>query len=122
MLAFALQNHRDLGSGYLPEHEGKTHAGKLLQTVPGLLFKLNKTTIINWLIGDFLLGAAYGSIYGNMQEFLDSNELMKAMFIKTGDSIEASFTATIMTVLAALAVIVAIVVINKLFQLENAVF
>lgn len=75
--------------------------------------------LVSWLLAYFVLGAAYGSIYGDMQSFLDSNELMKAMFTKTGDSLESSFTATIMIVLAALVVIVPILVINKLFTEEK---
>src|SRR5699024_9921219 len=76
IIAFALEGARDMGAGYLPEREGRANAKKSLLSVRGLLFKINKGTIICWLIALVIMGAAYGSIYGDMQTFLESNEMM----------------------------------------------
>ncbi len=65
------------------------------------------------------MGAAYGSIYGDMQTFLESNEMMKQMFAQSGVSIEESFTGTIMMVMMVLVSILPIVVVNKLFAEES---
>src|SRR5699024_3060032 len=62
---------------------------------------------------------AYGSIYGDMQTFLESNEMMKQMFTHSGVSIEESFTATIMMVMICLVSILPIVIVNKLFLEES---
>jgi len=64
------------------------------------------------------MGAAYGSIYGDMQAFLGSNEIMKQMFTMSGFSIEESFTGTIMMVMMGLVSVLPIVVVNKLFSEE----
>lgn len=118
ILAFALEGGRDMNSGYLPERQGPAIAKKSLLSVPGLFIKLNKGVIISWLIAFFIMGAAYGSIYGDMQTFLESNDLMKQMFMASGASIEESFTATIMIVLTSLSTILPIAIINKLFSEE----
>src|SRR5699024_6513026 len=93
-IAFVLEGSRDMGEGYLPKKAGREYAGKLLLSVPGLLFRINRGSIIAWLVAFTLMGAAYGSIYGDMQTFLESNEMMKQMFSYTGISIEKSFTGT----------------------------
>ena len=119
IISFILEGKRDMGAGYLPEFEGRAYAKKSLLSVSGLLLKINKGIIIAWLITFVLMGAAYGSIYGDMQSFLESNDLMKHMFSQTGYSIEESFSATILMVMSGLVAILPIVVINKLFTEET---
>lgn len=118
-VAFVLEGKRDLGAGYLPEREGRATAKKSLLSVFGLLTRLNRGMIFAWLITFLVMGAAYGSIYGDMQSFLESNELMKAMFTQSGSSLEATFTGTIMTVIVSLGMILPIAVINKTFHEES---
>ena len=119
LLSFVLEGNRDLNDGYLPEREGRSRAPRSLLSVPGLLLRLNRGVAIGWLISYAVLGAAYGSIYGDMQTFLDGNELLKHMFTQSGTSIEASFTATIMMVMIGLAIILPVVIVNKLFSEES---
>src|SRR5699024_9812015 len=93
-VAFLLDGNRDMGAGYLPQREGRESAKQSLLSVRGLFIKINKGVIISWLIAFVIMGTAYGSIYGDMQTFLESNELMKQMFSHAGFSIEESFTGT----------------------------
>lgn len=118
IIAFALEGGRDMGAGYLPERVGRETAKKSLLSVPGLFIKLNKGVMISWLITFVIMGAAYGSIYGDMQTFLGSNEMMSQMFTISGVSIEESFTGTIMMVMICLVSILPIAIINKLFSEE----
>ena len=117
--AFGLEGARDIGAGYLPQREGRANAKRSLLSVRGLFIKLNRGTIISWLIAFVIMGAAYGSIYGDMQIFLESNEMMKQMFSHSGFSIEESFTATIMMVMIGLVSILPIAIVNKLFSEES---
>ncbi len=119
ILAFILEGGRDMGAGYLPEKEGRGTAKKSLLSVAGLFIKINKGMIISWLFTFAILGAAYGSIYGDMQTFIKSNELMKQMFAQSGVSIEESFTGTIMMVMIGLVSILPIAIVNKLFAEES---
>ena len=118
-LAIVLENYRDMGAGYLPEWAGRAEAKKSMLSVPGLLLRINRGTIISWLIGYLILGAAYGSIYGDIGTFLSSNELMEQMFTQAGVSMEESFTTTIMAIMMLLALILPIVLINRLFSEET---
>ncbi|GGA71184.1 ABC transporter permease [Ornithinibacillus halotolerans] len=119
VIAFALEGARDMGAGYLPVREGRAHAKKSLLSVRGLFIKINKGVIIGWSIAFVLMGASYGSIYGDMQAFLSSNEMMKQMFTHAGTTIEESFTATITMVMMGLVAILPIAVVNKLYAEEH---
>jgi ABC-2 type transport system permease protein len=118
LVAFALEGARDMGAGYLPEREGRATAKRTLLSVPGLFVRLNKGAMISWLIAFIIMGAAYGSIYGDMQTFLSSNDLMRDMFMQSGVSIEESFTSTIMMVMMILVSILPIAIVNKLYSEE----
>lgn len=117
--AFALLNARDMGAGYLPETKGSRKAKKSLLSVHGLFLRLNRGVMIGWILTFFVLGAAYGSIYGDMQTFLEANDLIKMMFTLEGVSMEASFTSVILVVLMGLTSILPVVVVNKLFAEES---
>ncbi|CEA00365.1 hypothetical protein BN1048_00934 [Jeotgalicoccus saudimassiliensis] len=117
--AFFLEGNRDMGAGYIPEREGRAHAKNSLLSVRGLFMRLNRGAIISWFIGFLVMGAAYGSIYGDMQTFLQSNEIMQQMFTEAGVSLEESFTSTIIMVMIILVSILPIVIINKLFAEEK---
>lgn len=119
IIAFVLEGARDMGAGYLPEREGRANAKKSLLSIPGLFIKLNKGMIISWFIAFLVLGAAYGAIYGDMETFLESNEIMKQMFTHSGVSIEESFTSTIMMVMILLVTILPIAIVNRLFSEEK---
>lgn len=119
IIAFVLEGGRDMGAGYLPEREGRESAKKSLLSVPGLFTKLNKGVMISWMIAFVLMGAAYGSIYGDMQTFLESNEILSQMFTVSGVSIEEAFTGTIMMVMIGLVSILPIAIVNKLVSEES---
>lgn len=122
MIAFVLEEKRDLGAGYLPEREGRARAKKSLLSVPGLFYKLNRGIIIGWLITFLVLGISYGAIYGDMGSFLESNDFLKEMFTYTGLSIEESFTGTVMMVMIGLVIILPVTIINKLFSEEKGLY
>lgn len=122
VIAFALEGGRDMGAGYLPEREGRANAKKSLLSVQGLFIRLNKGVIISWLIAFLVIGIAYGAIYGDMQTFLESNEILEQMFLFAGFSIEESFTGTIMMVMIGLVTILPITIVNKLFSEEKNLY
>lgn len=119
VISMALEGARDMGAGYLPQREGRGSAKKSLLSVHGLFIRINRGIMISWFIAFAILGASYGSIYGDMQSFLESNELMKQMFSHAGVSIETSFTGTIMMVMVSLVAILPIAMVNKLFSEES---
>src|SRR5699024_849705 len=99
--------------------EGRESAKKSLLSVCGLFVKINKGVIIGWLVTFVIMGAAYGSIYGDMQTFLESSEMVKQMFTHSGVSIEESFTSTIMMVMIVLVAILLVAIVNKPFSEDS---
>src|SRR5699024_12549938 len=69
VIAFILEGARDMGASYIPEKKGRARAKKSLLSIHGLLYKINKSIIISWLIAFMVMGMAYGSIYGDMKTF-----------------------------------------------------
>ncbi|HLR03536.1 MAG TPA: tetronasin resistance protein [Virgibacillus sp.] len=119
VMAFSLEGSRDMGAGYLPQREGRKNAKPSLLSVRGFLFRINKGVILAWLIAFAIMGAAYGSIYGDMQTFMEGNDMMKEMFMQSGYSIEESATGTLMIIMIVLVSILPIVLVNKLFSEES---
>ena len=121
IIAFVLEEKRDVGAGYLKEKEGRAYAKKSLLSVTGLFLTLNKLALIAWLITFSLIGGAYGAMYGDMQSFIEGNDLMEQMFAQSGITIEDSFTSLIVMVMASLVAILPIVVMNRLFSEESKI-
>ncbi|MGX7349914.1 ABC transporter permease [Dolosicoccus paucivorans] len=119
ILAFILEGKRDLSASYLREKQGKAHAQASLLSIPGFTFKLNKGLILSWMSTFVILGVAYGAVYGDIGSFLNSNELVKAVFSQADVSIEVSFTTTVMMVLVCLVMILPIAMINRLYNQEK---
>lgn len=119
-IALRLESRRDLGTGFWPQRQGPSHAKKGLLSFTGLFVTLNLGVIVSWLLTFVIMGAAYGSIYGNMQTFLEGNDLLKQLFEHSGGTIEASFTATIMAVLSLLVSILPLYLVSQLFREETS--
>lgn len=76
VLTFHLSAHRDLGAGLLPQHGGRRQASRWLQGPFSLIARLERTSTLVWLLGLFILGAAYGSIFGTAGDLVTSNPAM----------------------------------------------
>lgn len=119
VLAFALEGRRDIGSGYLPERTGRSEAKATLLSVPGLFLRINSGMIISWFIAFVLMGLAYGSIFGDLQVFVNSNDIINQMFQLEDASIEASYMGIITLVMIGLATILPIAMMNKVYTEEK---
>ncbi|MCL1859802.1 MAG: ABC transporter permease [Oscillospiraceae bacterium] len=106
-IAYKLNAVRDLDQGFIPARPGKKEASAFLRSNFGLAFRLLRTSLIVWLIVMFSLGASYGSIIGNIDEFVGgSPEYMQilgfdsAVAEATKENIQMyflSFVASMMT-------------------------
>lgn len=114
-LAFKLNSIRDLGQGLIAARKGKTHASPLLGSSLGLSLKLLKPTLITWAITIFVLGTAYGSIFGDIESFIESSEILKLVFASDPDANMAmQFVDTLMVIMSIIATIAIIMIIFKL--------
>lgn len=71
--AIKIVETRDIGSGVLAARDGKAKAGKLLSSPLGLVLSVERNSIIGWIFGSVVLGAAYGSIFSTIGDIIGSN-------------------------------------------------
>ena len=72
-MAIKIVGTRDIGSGVLSTRNGHGKAGKLLSSPLGLVLSIERNSIIGWICGGFVLGAAYGSIFSTIGDIIGSN-------------------------------------------------
>ena len=114
-LALYLNSIRDLESGFLPSRPGKKHASRFLQSPFGLAFRLQRTGIIAWAIGMFVLGSSYGSVFGDLEMFLESSDMMREMLqAAEGFSLTEQYLSMLMSVISMICTIPALMFILKL--------
>nr|WP_289038416.1 ABC transporter permease [uncultured Allobacillus sp.] len=120
LLAYRLNAKRDLEAGLFPSKPGKAHASKSLLSPFGLAFRLQRTAFISWAVGMLLLGVSYGSVLGDLDSFFQGNEMVEKILVQEeGYSIAEQFISIIMTIMAMIATIPAVISINKLNSEEK---
>lgn len=114
-LSLYLNSIRDFGAGFISTKPGKSHASRYLSSPLGLARRLERTPIIAWAIGMFILGTAYGSLLGELEGFLSTSELVQMMIPSApGMSLTESFIAMLITIISALATIPLVMFVLKL--------
>lgn len=113
-IALYLNSIRDLGAGFLAAKPGKVHASPLLQGPLGLAFRLQRTGLIAWAIGMYVLGASYGSVMGDMDSFFADVEIMKDLLVQTeGFTLVEQFLPTLMSVMGIICTIPVLLALLK---------
>ncbi|WP_163971447.1 ABC transporter permease [Oceanobacillus halotolerans] len=124
IILFAIANYlnaiRDLEAGFFSAKSGKRYASRFLQTPLGLALRLQRTGIIAWAIGLFVIGVSYGSVLGDLDSFFEGNEMMMQMLDASGGhSFTEQFIPMLMVVMAILATIPPVMAMNKLYGEEK---
>lgn len=83
-VTFVANAHRDLAAGMLATRAGRKRASRFLQGPFTLLLRLERTPIIVWAVGLFVLGASYGSIFGTVGDIMKTNPMLGSMIGTTG--------------------------------------
>lgn len=120
IIAFYLNYHRDLGEGLIASKPGKKEASKFLKTPMGLLLRLHRNMLIGWLIVAFVLGASYGSVFGNIEDFLAGNEMMQQIFLNNSKfTLAEQFMTTLMTISAILITVPTLMIMLRICSEEK---
>lgn len=121
LLAFRLNSIRDLETGFIAAKPGRLTASKCLQSPLGLALRIQRTTIIGWAIGMYVLGASYGSVFGDLDAFFQTSDIFELILPGTdGFSLTDQFTATLLAVLAMIGTIPILLTMLKLKSEEQA--
>lgn len=120
VLALYLNYLRDLGAGFIAAKPGRPHATSLLKTNFGLTLKLAKGNLIGWGITTALIGVTYGSVFGDIETFIEGNEMFGQMFADMeGESLTTAFISFLYIIMAMLATIPILAIVLKLKSEER---
>lgn len=125
VIAYVLQVNRDVNAGYIAESHGRATAPKSLLSIPGLVLRQQRGMIIGWFIGLFVLGITYGSMFSQMDEFINSNATIKQLFTASAGSspshnaMVASFIVTLFSILAILTSVFAVLIMGRMTSEER---
>jgi len=87
VVALAICAVRDHGAGIIPARKGKAHASAFLRSSLGFTWRLSRGTIVAWALAMFLLGASYGSVCSNIDDFVQGNGMMQQILNASGTNI-----------------------------------
>ncbi|MCL2884658.1 MAG: ABC transporter permease, partial [Oscillospiraceae bacterium] len=112
-VAFYLNSIRDIEQGLLPTRAGRKTAPATLSSSTGLAVRLLRVTFIVWLLCVMLLAASYGSIMGQVDQFL-TGTLGQVVESMPGNSAADQFVTMILSVISMCSVIPALTMVLKL--------
>lgn len=120
LAALYLNAKRDLGEGLLPARPGRKSASIFLQGSMGLAVRLLSMTLLAWLAGVFIISAAYGSVLGDLESFLENNEMLKQAFTGTSEyTLTEQFMTLLMSIMSMLGCIPVLMAILKIRSEEK---
>lgn len=91
-VAFTLLERRDVGGAVLPPRAGPAHGG--ITSHVGLVARLGRGTVLGWAVLVGCLGLLLGSIAGNVDAFVQSNEtadMLRKMGGSAGSMVDTFF-------------------------------
>ncbi|KRK70866.1 ABC transporter permease [Lacticaseibacillus nasuensis JCM 17158] len=106
-IAVTVAATRDIGAGIVSPRPGRRTARAWLQGPLTLLVRLERTSTLIWWLGLFILGAAYGSIFGTVGDLVKSNPMLAKLLGNSG--VTAANHAVILSLANTLTVIFAVV-------------
>lgn len=120
VFAYYLNSIRDLEASFFHAKPGKKQASTLLTKPFGLSFRLQRTGLIAWAVGLYLLGVSYGSVLGDLESFLENMSIMEKILTPTeGFTLTEQFLTMLMSIMAILSTIPALMAILKLIGEER---
>jgi ABC-2 type transport system permease protein len=120
--ALAVLSARDHGQGLLPARKGRAAASRFLQSPLGLAWRLTRNTALIWCAVVFLIGAMYGSMFGDIESFISQNDYYKQIIsggVDVQGSMINSFAAFLLVIMSIISVIPIINIANKIHAEEK---
>jgi len=120
ILAVYLSSVRDLDAGLFKEKQGKKNIAKYVRRPFGFAVRTQSTMMMYWALTLFILGASYGSIFGDLESFLGNNVYLQQMLPPIpGVPLATQFMGIIMMVMGIAACIPAVLIANKVANEEK---
>jgi ABC-2 type transport system permease protein len=101
LTARALQDHRDYGSGLVAQRSGRTEAPDRLSSSFGLAVRLQRGSLVGWVVGLGSLAFFYGLVADQAEQMIEDNPDMADFFAQIGvASVTDAFLSTAMLIMA----------------------
>ena len=105
MITFVVSAERDLGSGLLPDRPGRGKASRLLTGPISLVFRLERTSLIAWVIGIAIYGTSMGTLFNTIGDMMHSSPMVAkiigpAAAASVGKTMTLQFAAMMSVVMA----------------------
>ncbi|MDR2889023.1 MAG: hypothetical protein LBV33_04185 [Lachnospiraceae bacterium] len=116
LVALWVHSRRDIGAGIFPARKGRAHASIALRGPLGWAVRMMRGSFIVWSIGIFALGATYGAVIGELDNFVENNEMISQMLMAAGGmSMVDAFIAMLNPIMA---LIITVPLINCIQRLH----
>ena len=79
--AYRLNYIRDIDQGIIPARPGPSNGSILLRTPSGFTLRLLKASLIVWLLSMFAFAGSYGTVLGEVDEFIANNEMYQQLML-----------------------------------------
>jgi ABC-2 type transport system permease protein len=119
-VAYGLSSRRDVGAGLLPERGGAAGASRLLGSPFGLALRLHRSALLGWVVAMLLLNLAYGSISGVVEDYADNEIVREMMAAVGGASLVEQWISTILSLVAMIGTIFAVLTTLRLRREETS--
>ncbi|EQM52569.1 ABC transporter permease [Lactiplantibacillus plantarum EGD-AQ4] len=114
-VALGLSAQRDVGAGLISPRRGRRQASLWLRGPMTLLWRQSRGMMIAWLLGNFILGASYASIFNTIGDLAKSNPMIKQLL--GASALAAANRTVVKNFIAVLAVVMVIVALIPAVQL-----
>ncbi|WP_425086119.1 ABC transporter permease [Streptomyces hainanensis] len=118
--AFALSTRRDVGAGLRPSRPGRPAASATLGHPLGFALRLHRGVLLGFAAGGLLFSLMYGSILGSAEDMIRDNEQLRELIDQLGGDVVESFASVVMTVLVVLAACYVVVAVLRARAEETA--
>ncbi len=115
-LALIINGKRDIGAGVFPARKGRAQASRFLQSPFGLAWRLSRNSFLAWAAGILLIGLTYGAVVGELDRFVEGNDIMKQM-LEGGNATGSLVDAFVAMLNCIMSILIAIPLINTAHRL-----
>ncbi|MDH6291475.1 ABC transporter permease [Rhodococcus opacus] len=118
-VAFALTEHRDIGSGLVPTRPGPARASPSLPTAVGSAWRIQRTILFWWAFGIAVLAVVYGAIADQIDDFLGEGEQVADMMEQLGGGTTNMVDAYFAAIFGMMAIAVAGYAVQALLRMRG---
>jgi ABC-2 type transport system permease protein len=121
LAGFALQRRRDFGQGMIAARPGPAR-GRLAATVWGLALKLNRGSLVTWLIAFAGLGLVFGNLATSIGDTIARNPALAGVLASgaTGTAqLTFAFLVTILDIVGIIAAVLGVQVVLRMYAEET---